>query len=57
MAIPDFGKIKKTLSEAAMWQALELAQSKTLSRIRKQVWPLKQLQGGTNFSQEVSTAV
>jgi len=47
----DFGKSKETpLSEAAMWQALELAQSKAFIEDKEAGLASEVAQGGTNFS-------
>ena len=47
----DFGKSKETpLSEAAMWQALELAQSKSFIKEKEAGLASEVAQGGTNFS-------
>ena len=47
----DLGKSKETpLSEAAMWQALELAQSKTFIEDKEAGLASEVAQGGTNFS-------
>ena len=47
----DFGKSQETpLSETAMWQALELAQSKTFIEDKEAGIASEVAQGGTNFS-------
>ena len=47
----DFGKSQETpLSETAMWQALELAQSKNFIEDKKAGLDSEVAQGGTNFS-------
>ncbi len=47
----DFGKSQETpLSETAMWQALELAQSKTFIEDKEADLASEVAQGGTNFS-------
>ena len=47
----DFGKSKETpLSETAMWQALELAQSKSFIEDKEAGLASEVSQGGTNFS-------